>query len=102
MLTNDELRRLGVHGRTGVRQPGLLTRIAGAAIGAVVLAGAFMVSVVMLAFVAAAGLAGGLYLWWKTRELRRQLRERSLNQPPPGGRVIEGEVIRESEPGQRY
>lgn len=102
MLTNDELRRLGVHGRAGVRQPGLLARTAAAMIGAVVLAGAFMVSVVMLALVAAAGLAGGLYLWWKTRELRRQLRERSRNQPPPGGRVIDGEVIRESEPGQRY
>jgi len=102
MLTNDELHRLGVHSRSGIRQPGLLARIGAAAIGAVVLAGAFMVSVVMLALVAAVGLAGGLYLWWRTRELRKQLRERMRNQPPPEGRIIEGEVIRDSEPGRRY
>lgn len=84
------------------RRPGLLQKILGAFAGVVILAGAFMLSVVVLAIVAAAGLVGGIYLWWRTRELRKQLRERMRNQPPPGGRVIDGEVIRDIEPGQRY
>ena len=51
---------------------------------------AFMVSLLFFAIVAAAVLVIGGYLWWKTRELRKQMRER-----PPGGRVIDGEVIRD-------
>ena len=34
-----------------------------------------------------------LHLWWKTRALRRQMREH-----PPGGRVMDGEVISDAEP----
>jgi hypothetical protein len=47
--------------------------------------------VMALAVLVAVGLLGVGYLWWKTRDLRRQMRER-----PPGGRVIEGEVIRDT------
>ena len=57
---------------------------------AVVLVVAFMFSLVILAAVAAVALVAGTYLWWKTRALRRQMRER-----PPGGHVIDGEVIRD-------
>lgn len=35
----------------------------------------------------------GGYLWWQTRELRRQMRARMQPQPQAGGEVIEGEVI---------
>ena len=37
----------------------------------------------------------GGYLWWKTRELRRQMRARMQEQSQPwsGGDYIEGEVI---------
>ncbi|HVY05081.1 MAG TPA: hypothetical protein VHB46_03795 [Burkholderiales bacterium] len=58
---------------------------------AVVVAVAFTLSIVVLATVAGIGVVAGAYVWWKTRALRRQLREN-----PPGGRIIEGEVIRES------
>ena len=74
-----------------VRAPGLLGRLLTAVASAAVLAVAFMFSLVIFSAVAAIALLGGIYLWWKTRALRRQLRER-----PPGGRVIEGEVIREA------
>lgn len=72
--------------------PGFLGRLAALAIGALLLIAAFMVSVVVFAIALAGALVIGGYLWWKTRELRRQMRER-----PPGGHVIEGEVIRDDE-----
>jgi hypothetical protein len=84
------------------KRPGLLQRVLGTFAGIVVLAGAFMLSAVVLAFVAATALAGGIYLWWRTRELRKQLSERMRDPPPPGGRIIEGEVIRDIEPDQRH
>jgi len=65
---------------------------------------ALMFSVVVVAVILVAGTMAWGYLWWKTRELRKQMR----NYPPPGmvregqmagndvirGEVIEGEVIR--------
>lgn len=63
--------------------------------GVLVLAGAFVLSVVFLAFGLTVVLAVGGYLWWKTRELRGQMRARMQEQSRPwsAGEVIEGEVI---------
>ena len=61
--------------------------------GAVMLASAFVVSLVFVAIGLAVVLIFGGYLWWKTRELRRQLRERMHSEAQPGGEIIEGEVI---------
>lgn len=59
---------------------------------AVLLVAAFMFSLLVFAILASVGVLVWGYLWWKTRELRRQMREQ-----PPGGRVIEGEAIRDDE-----
>ncbi|MDP1651985.1 MAG: hypothetical protein Q8L56_04605 [Rhodocyclaceae bacterium] len=48
----------------------------------------FLFSVVFIAIVAVAGLAAWTYFWWKTRKLRQAMQEH-----PPGGQVIEGEVV---------
>ena len=63
--------------------------------GALMLASAVLLSVVFLAIGLAVVLTFGGYLWWKTRELRRQMRVRMQEQPQPwsGGDFIEGEVI---------
>jgi len=61
--------------------------------GALVLASAFVLSVVFLAIGLVVVLTGGGYLWWQTRELRRQMRARMQVRPQSAGRVIEGEVI---------
>jgi ABC-type Fe3+ transport system permease subunit len=65
--------------------------------GALMLASAFVVSVVFLAIGLAVVLTFGGYLWWKTRELRRQMRARVQGQSEPqprfAGDIIEGEVI---------
>jgi uncharacterized protein YneF (UPF0154 family) len=64
---------------------------------------ALMFSVVVVAIILVAGTIAWGYLWWRTRELRKQMRD----YPPPGmvreremaeddvirGEVIEGEVI---------
>ena len=61
--------------------------------GTVVLVSAFMVSLVFVAIGLAVVVIFGGYLWWKTRELRRQLRAQMQGQSQPAGQVIEGEVI---------
>lgn len=71
---------------------GIFGKIVGTLAGAVMLIVAFTVSLLVFATVAAIALVIVVYLWWKTRTLRKQMREH-----PPGGRVIEGEVIERAE-----
>ena len=86
--------------------PGLL-RKAVALITTVALAGvALMFSAVLLVVIMIAVVFGGAYLWWKTRELRKQMQ--SFRSSPHSatmrsdvfageafkGKIIEGEVIR--------
>lgn len=76
--------------------------------GAALLALGFMFSLLILVIVAAAGLLGFAYLWWKTRTLRAQLsgqmQEQMRQAPNPRrdeddataeGVIIEGEVLHE-------
>jgi len=88
---------------------GVLTRLLGAFVGVVVLTATFMFSLVIFAVVAVAGLIFWLYFWWKTRELRQQMREQAAEQvgvrcaEPAGarsgaeGEIIEGEAVRVAE-----
>lgn len=71
-----------------IEPPGLLAKIFAAMIGTAALIVAFMFSVVALAVVAVIIVIAVIYVWWKTRDLRRNLREN-----PPGGRVIDGDAI---------
>jgi len=73
-----------------VAPPSLFGRIAAILAGAVALVVAFMFSVVALAIVSVVVVIGVGYVWWKTRDLRRRLREN-----PPGGRVIDGDAFRD-------
>jgi Flp pilus assembly protein TadB len=61
--------------------------------GAVMLVSAFVLSLVFVAIALAVVLTIGGYLWWQTRESRRQMRARMQGQPQSAGNVIEGEVI---------
>ena len=93
MLTKDEqFKRIGNRPRVRAPASGFLGKILTVVASAAVLAVAFMLSLLILAVVAAIALLAGGYLWWRTRALRRRMRER-----PPGGRVIDGEVLREVE-----
>jgi membrane protein implicated in regulation of membrane protease activity len=68
--------------------PGPLGKLLAYILGALLLAGAFMFSLVVLVLAAMAGSALLLYFWWKTRKLRREMAAH-----PPGGNVIEGEAV---------
>ncbi len=72
--------------------------------GATLLVLGFMFSVVLLAVVAVVVLCVWGYFWWKTRELRRVLREQQAGRAsapgapdapstPRGGQIIEGEAV---------
>lgn len=96
--------------------PGPVARVLGIVAGTVVAICALFVSVVAFAAVLVVGAVAGGWLWWKTRDVRRQLRgemermqkamERGTPFGPgsplnPGGRtgqgdVIEGDFIREA------
>lgn len=95
--------------QSSTQPPGLLRKSA-AVIATVALAGvALMFSAILLTVILITAVFGGAYLWWKTRELRKLMR----NLPPRGeamqhevfegevfeGEVIEGEVIRVDEFG---
>ncbi|MBI4754408.1 MAG: hypothetical protein HY778_03080 [Betaproteobacteria bacterium] len=84
-----------------MQAPGWMGRLLSFAAGAVLLVVAFMASLLVFALVVAVALVVGVYLWWKTRELRRQVRE--MQRPARGGRVVEGDAIRDvgSEDGDR-
>ena len=56
---------------------------------------ALMFSVVFFALILTLGLVAWGYLWWKSRDLRRQMREQQGRREEAEGLVIEGEVIRE-------
>lgn len=75
-----------------MQAPGFLARILTVVASVAALALAFVFSIVIFVSAAAVALLAGGYIWWKTRALRRQMRER-----PRGGHIIEGEVIRDVE-----
>lgn len=70
------------------REPSLLTKIIAALAGMVLLVLGFMFSVVILVLVVVVGLAAWAWFWWKTRELRKAMRQR-----PADGHVIDGEAV---------
>lgn len=95
MQIDEPRARIGYQGSTVSRAKTLASKALVVLGGALALAGAFVLSVVFLAIGLAVMLGVGGYLWWKTRELRRQIRAQMQEQSHPwsDGDVIEGEVI---------
>ncbi|MDR3221511.1 MAG: hypothetical protein LBU46_05825 [Candidatus Accumulibacter sp.] len=91
----------------------LAARIVGAVFAVLAIGAAMMFSVVLFAGLALAALALWGYLWWKTRALRRTLREEMRAQgfatpnddfphrATGGANVIEGEAVRVEEEVKR-
>ena len=98
----------GLNPQQAAKPPGLLQKV-GAVIATLIIFGlALTFSVVFFAVVVAVGLGVWGFIWWKTRDLRKAMREhaeaaaqsgRARPGPRPGrpaeGEVLEGEVIRE-------
>lgn len=73
------------------RETGPLKKLVTLISGVVLLLLGLMFSVVVLVGVVVVGLLVLGYLWWKTREIRRVMREAPVNRQ--GGDVIEGEAV---------
>jgi O-antigen/teichoic acid export membrane protein len=97
-MDEEQIRIAGKGGRIHLTASSLLGKVVTFVAGAILLIAAFAMSLLVLAVAATVGLLVGGYLWWKTRELRRRFREQPA---ATGGRVIDGEVIREDDPGER-
>ncbi len=103
--------------------PGLLQKALAIIITAALAVLGFMFSAVLLAIILVALVIGGAYMWWKTREVRRQMRQmqeqmrdfqtRSASAQSEAfeseafhgevfeGEIIEGEAVRVDEPRGR-
>lgn len=66
----------------------MLRNILALIVGAILLILGFMFSLLVIAVIAALGLAIWGYLWWKTRKIRQAVHEQA-----PDGQIIEGEAI---------
>ena len=100
----ERLRHSGATIRPG--PPSLLAKVLAAVIGSALLVVGFAVSLVMLAVVLGAGIVIGGFVWWKTRDLSKQLREQAMRAQEkheqqvckrPGQRVDIGDVIEDVE-----
>ena len=103
--SEEQLKFRQFHASLGGQPPGPLAKVVTFILGAALLVVGFMFSLVALAVAAVGAVLAGTWFWWKTRALRRELREQMRRQPPGAseqqafaGRIIEGEVIREGAP----
>ena len=105
MHDNEGQAKLGYRGSVTSRPKSLLAKTLSVVLGGIVLVSAFVASIAFFAIALAFVLAFGGYLWWKTRDLRRQMREQiqeglaiqeSQRANTPGD-VIEGVVISRKE-----
>lgn len=85
-----------------------LRKVAGVIVTLVLAIVALMFSAVFFAVIAVVGVIAWAYIWWKTREVRRQMRdivEQSQSvmreQTASNDEVFEGEVIRVVDPEDR-
>ena len=78
-----------------------MQRLLAVVFGGVLLVLGLMFSAVILVAGAVIGLIAWGYLWWKTREIRRAMREAqtAVYRPPSGNDVIEGEAVVVDESG---
>lgn len=90
--------------KSGTAPTGLLGKILAALFATVLLAIGFLFSVVLLAIAAVLAIVGLGYFWWKTRAIRRVLREQMAAARHDLSTVIEGEatVVRESPRAGNY
>lgn len=86
-----------------LRPPSLLRKLVVLVASVVLIATVLMFSAVLLAVILVAGSIAGAYLWWKTREVRKLMRELSrygMTQDAKASNdgVFEGEAVRVVDP----
>lgn len=73
----------------------LLRKVAAFIVTAVLIGFVLMFSALFFALILIVGAMAWGYLWWKTRDLRKQMRQYPVGDGVIEGEIIEGEVIRE-------
>ena len=76
------------------KSPNLLNKVAKIVVSVVLIGLALMFSALLLMVIVTVGAMAWGYLWWRTRDLRKQMRKHSPSEVVDAGEVIEGEVIR--------
>lgn len=71
------------------KSPNLVSKVAKIVVSVALIGLALMFSALLLMVIVTVGVIAWGYLWWRTCDLRRQMRKH-----PPSDIVIEGEVIR--------
>ena len=89
MQPNNERPRVGYRGSVGARVRDVFLKVVAVLMGVALVAGAVVLSVVFIAVAFAVALVVGGYFWWRTRHLRKQMRQRFQQ-----GDVIEGTVLK--------
>ncbi len=79
--------------RHSVRGVALLRQLLALVVGLSLLVLGVMFSVVVLTVLAVVGAGFFAYFWWKTRALRRSMREQAEQRAASNGDIIEGEAI---------
>ncbi len=96
MDSNDDRPRLSGPGTRRYRfdfaPPTFVGRLVGFVVGAAMLVLAFVFSIVVFAVLAALAVIAGGWLWWKTRHVRRDLREAQAR-VRPNEREVRGEAV---------
>lgn len=96
MTTDETMKFSQRYARFNTQPQTLLGKLLTVVLGAGFLVLAFMFSLFVLAVVAVGGAILGGWLWWKTRAVRKQMREQGPK-TASDGYIIEGEVIRETD-----
>ena len=99
MTTEEQMKFSQRYARFNTQPQSLLGKVLTLVLGAAFLVLAFMFSLVALAVVAVGGTLLWGWLWWKTRAIRKQMREQGPGFPPQPteGNIIDGEVIRDTD-----
>lgn len=97
MQFDDRRPQLGYRGSVSSRARDIFLKTGAVIVGGVALVGAFVLSLAFFAIAVGVAVMGGGYLWWKTRDLRKQMRAAAQaqmsQQQQSHGDVIEGVVI---------
>lgn len=94
MAIEDEQFRLPGADARHAGAPGVLRKLLSFVTASAVLVLALTFSLVLFAVLLTIGLLVGGYIWWRLRQVRRQMEQASGQRQERDGRVIEGEVVR--------
>jgi hypothetical protein len=93
MRLDEASSRRESHAGAPSRAMNVIAKVVAVLGGAVLAVSALALSLVFFAVVLMIGVLVGGYLWWKTRELRKQIRTQLSSGETLQGEIIEGEII---------